>query len=133
MRTAILVALLGLAIASGLADIKKVGTAGGPIGGKELFTAYCASCHGPDGKGRGTVTLRVPASDLTTLSLRNHGVYPFARVSGTISGDLARPEYNGRQMPCFGLIFRSLPAGDRTTAQNPVAALTEYIRSLQAR
>lgn len=38
--------------------------------GKQMFEAYCASCHGMGGKGGGPVAsaLKVPPADLTVLS-----------------------------------------------------------------
>ena len=46
--------------------------------GKEMYLAYCATCHGKEGKGDGPVAsaLKVPPADLTTLSKRNDGKFP---------------------------------------------------------
>lgn len=40
--------------------------------GQEMFTSYCAVCHGTDGKGSGPAAsaLKVSPSDLTTLAKR---------------------------------------------------------------
>ena len=41
-----------------------------PSSGKEMFNAYCASCHGTDAKGDGPAApaLKMPTTNLTTLS-----------------------------------------------------------------
>ena len=134
MRHAVSV-LLAFVLLSPAAVLKEVAPGAGPATGRELFSAYCASCHGIDGKGHGARAgaLKTPPPDLTTLAIRNDRNFPFALVSGTISGDLQRLEYVEREMPCFGLIFRGVPAGERQASQRKVAALTEYIRSLQAK
>lgn len=125
--------LLCAVVAVGVAAIKKDAPA--RTTAKETFAGTCASCHGKDGRGAGpaAAALKVPPPDLTTLTIRNNGSFPYARVSGTIAGDTTRPDIVTREMPCFGLVFRDAPAEDATTARARVAALTEYIRSLQAR
>src|SRR5713101_3052138 len=56
-------------------------------------TAYCAVCHGTDGKGGGpaATALKVPPTDLTLLSKNNGGKYPALKVTGAIHGDSAFP------------------------------------------
>ena len=41
-----------------------------PISGKEMFTEYCAPCHGTDGKGTGpaAAAMKAPPTDLTQLA-----------------------------------------------------------------
>ncbi|MGO9166065.1 MAG: c-type cytochrome, partial [Candidatus Sulfotelmatobacter sp.] len=52
--------------------------------GKEMYHAYCASCHGAGGKGDGPASpaLKFPPSDLTNLAKRNAGKFPELRVFG---------------------------------------------------
>src|SRR5579859_8263395 len=55
--------------------------------GKTMFKQYCASCHGTDGKGRGpaTPTLNTRVPDLTTLTKRHNGKFPFEYVESVRS------------------------------------------------
>ena len=56
--------------------------------GKEMYTAYCAVCHGTDGKGGGPAAsaLKTPPADLTILSKNNGGKYPALKVTSAIRG-----------------------------------------------
>jgi len=58
--------------------------------GKSEYTNNCAVCHGVNGKGNGpmAVVLTTPPTDLTTISKRNGGVFPFARVYQVIDGSI---------------------------------------------
>src|ERR1022692_209323 len=57
-----------------------------PASGKEMFRAYCASCHGVDGKGNGpaAAALKKQPTDLTLLSQQSGGKYPSMRVMNSI-------------------------------------------------
>jgi len=126
--------LFSILAAAALAAVRKAAPAIQPTA-RETFAHSCASCHGRDGRGGGpsAAALANRPPDLTTLSLRNNGNFPYARVSGTIAGDTTRADIVQREMPCFGLIFRDNADGNPGTAQARVADLTEYIRSLQAK
>jgi len=75
--------------------------------GKLEFQSSCASCHGPDGKGKGPVSeqLKVPPPDLTILAKKNNGVFPTNAVYETIYGSKAIPAHGTREMPIWGYRF----------------------------
>ena len=75
-----------------------------PASAQEMYTAYCAVCHGIDAKGRGPAAdaLKVPPSDLTTLAKRNGGKYPSDHVTNAIQGNLYVPAHGSREMPVWG-------------------------------
>ena len=75
--------------------------------GKEMYHAYCAACHGADGKGDGpaSAALKSRPSDLTSLAERNAGKFPELRVFGAISGDLRVTAHGSKDMPTWGVCF----------------------------
>ncbi len=103
--------------------------------GKEMFTSYCAACHGTDGKGDGPAasTLKVPPADLTTLSSKNGGKFPGLKVSQAIRGDSTIPAHGSKDMPVWGAVFMSLSHGHESEVQQRIANLTKYVDSLQAK
>ena len=50
--------------------------------GEELFRTNCAACHGTEARGDGPLAklLERQPSDLTMLSKKNDGFFPFLRV-----------------------------------------------------
>ena len=103
--------------------------------GQEMFTTYCAVCHGLDGKGGGPAAqaLKVPPPDLTTLSKRNNGQYPALRVSSTLRGEAELPAHGSKDMPVWGRLFWSMSGGHSSEVQQRVANLNKYIESLQGK
>src|ERR1035438_6600574 len=81
--------------------------------GKEMYTAYCAVCHGTDGKGGGPAAsaLKVPPSDLTLLSKNNGGKYPDMKVRSSIQGETVLPAHGSKEMPVWGSLFWNMSGG----------------------
>ena len=106
-----------------------------PVSGNDMYTAYCAVCHGADGKGGGPAAsaLKVPPTDLTLLSKNNGGKYPALKVSSSIRGESALPAHGSKDMPIWGHLFWSMSSGHESEVQQRVANLTKYIESLQAK
>ena len=95
--------------------------------GKEMYRAYCAACHGTDGKGDGPASsaLRSRPSDLTDLSKRNDGKFPELRVFGAINGDLRVTAHGSKDM--------RMGEADVATVRLRIRNLTKYIESLQVK
>jgi len=106
-----------------------------PVSGKDMFTAYCAVCHGPDGKGAGPAAsaLKTPPTDLTVLSKNNGGKFPSMKVSSTIRGEGGFPAHGNKEMPVWGALFWNLSGGHESEVQQRVANLTKYVESLQTK
>jgi mono/diheme cytochrome c family protein len=103
--------------------------------GKEMFTSYCAVCHGSDGKGGGPAAsaLKTPPADLTMLSKNNGGKYPAMKVSSVLRGTSDLTAHGSKDMPVWGPLFSSMSGGHESEVQQRVANLTHYIESLQAK
>jgi len=103
------------------------------LDGRLLFRAYCAACHGTDGKGNGPAasSLKTPPPDLTLISRRNGGKFPTLSVQKTISGEgVVTSPHGSREMPVWGPIFWQI-AWDQDLGNVRIYNLTKYIESLQ--
>ena len=106
--------------------------------GKPAFELYCATCHGRDAKGGGPASnlLTVKPADLTMISKKNDGKFPFWRVYGTIDGREDVKGHGTREMPIWGAEFRA-QAGSSPVAQSQVRGrileLVYYLESIQAK
>jgi len=104
--------------------------------GAELFTSYCASCHGVDARGRGPAApaLITPPSDLSRIAARGGGVFPESSVARLIDGRFDLPAHGSREMPIWGTcLAEEIPCfatGDEV-ARGRIASLVEYLKSLQ--
>jgi len=101
--------------------------------GREDYQHYCAACHGLDGKGKGTWNgTEVP--DLTHLSQKNGGRFPFEEVHEVVDGrSRSRWHQRRREMPYWGEVFQleeENPAS-KAKVEARIAAIVDYIRSLQ--
>jgi mono/diheme cytochrome c family protein len=103
--------------------------------GAQAFRTYCASCHGPVGRGDGPVAVQLRQSppDLTQFSTRNGGVFPSVRLARIIDGhDVAA--HGIREMPVWGDAFMASPGGqtpEQVSAR--IAAIVKYLAGIQER
>jgi mono/diheme cytochrome c family protein len=109
--------------------------------GKGEYMANCAACHGASGKGDGPYhnELKRPASDLTTLSKRNNGVFPVARMYDVIDG--GGPGHGSREMPVFGQNYKvkageyfvDVPYDPEAYVRMRILSLIEYLSRIQVK
>lgn len=104
-----------------------------PASGQQMFTTYCAVCHGKSGKGDGpaATALKKTPANLTELTARSGGKYPELKVYSTIKGDADIPAHGSRDMPMWGTLFQSLSRGSSAEVQMRITNLTKYVESLQ--
>ncbi len=107
--------------------------------GEDLFVELCAVCHGQGGKGDGPAVsaLQQIPPDLTTLSARNDGEFPFDSLERFIAGR-ARTDVHGTiNMPIWGSAFYNTRPDWKTfrreqLARHRIHNIVEYLESLQA-
>jgi mono/diheme cytochrome c family protein len=106
-----------------------------PSSGKEMYNAYCASCHGADGKGNGPAApaLKVAPTNLTLMTARNHGSFPETHVAAVLQGDAMTPAHGSKDMPVWGPIFHSMGGHSQAQVQLRIRNLTNYLESIQAK
>ncbi|MEL7255717.1 MAG: cytochrome c [Pseudomonadota bacterium] len=105
--------------------------------GAQFYAQNCVACHGVTGKGDGPEAerqvLRLP--NLTTISARNGGEFPQARVMSYIWGDPDN-DHLDRVMPSFGgrMADDLVPVeidGILTPTPRQLAGLYFYLQSIQ--
>lgn len=102
------------------------------VEGRELFRAYCASCHGvaATGKGPAAPALKAKVPDLTVLARNNRGEFPAAYVREMIMGDKIAAAHGSREMPIWGPIFHQIESDvDRGNVR--LENLVKYLESIQ--
>ena len=111
--------------------------------GKREYDASCATCHGVNGKGKGSFAemLQVSMPDLTLLSRKNGGVFPINYVYNVIDGREAFKAHGTREMPIWGkhLSFRAAPLHDDypydadVFVRSRILAVIDYLYRLQVK
>lgn len=114
--------------------------------GKREYMSKCAVCHGASGRGDGGVTelLKVTPSDLTTLSKRNGGVFPYNRVYQVIDGREVVKGHGTRDMPIWGRDYSmegvaaaeyyiDVPYNMEMYTRNRILSLIDYLNRIQVK
>jgi mono/diheme cytochrome c family protein len=103
--------------------------------GRMEFMDHCAACHGADGKGHGPVaavmSIRLP--DLTGLTKRNGGEFPYEYVAKSIDGRKLPKSHGNLEMPIWGQRY-SEGRNDRVGQIEVHAHIYElmvYVQSIQ--
>lgn len=138
--------LVCLALVFALATLPAVGAAQAPriqqaparpitsVAGADLYTAYCAVCHGRsgDGKGPAAAAFKTPPTDLTLLARQSGGKYPKLKVLRMIGGeDREVPAAHGSpDMPIWGDVFAKLHSSDPALR---ISNLVGYLETLQVK
>ena len=115
-------------------EVKKVPVSpNNTVNGASLYRQYCATCHGPAGKGNGPAApaLKTPPPDLTVLAKNNKGKFPDLKVQYILENGTDLPAHGSTAMPIWGPIFRSM-GPDYIRHQREVN-LARYLKSIQAK
>lgn len=118
------------------------------IDGKDLYRAYCAQCHGADGKGTGprAAALKKPPADLTRIAERAGGEFNQEAVIQYImgirpGGKVAYDPVSGQvrvmtaegpaDMPAWGHMFRNFWPDQPERMR--FVSLAKYLKSIQSK
>lgn len=134
MKRGLIVAACGMVFASAITPA--ISVAAESDQGRAYFLRYCASCHGVEGKGDGTVSrsLKIKPADLTQLQKRNKGQFPLEKVMATIDGKTRIGAHGESKMPVWGEIFEKESSAQKepaTTSAARVKVIAEYVSTIQ--
>lgn len=103
-----------------------------PASGEQMYTTYCATCHGANGTGNGPAApaLKVKLNDLTTLSQKNGGSFPEAKVMTALRYGVENSAHGNTQMPIWGDLFKSIGPWNGSVQQR-ISNLTDYLKKIQ--
>lgn len=104
--------------------------------GGELYTRFCASCHGPEGFGNGPVAsaVSVTVPDLTGISQRHGDRFPEELLREIIDGRSVVVAHGTRYMPVWGYEFWIEEGADVEAEKGTRAIidkLVNYLRGIQ--
>jgi mono/diheme cytochrome c family protein len=106
--------------------------------GQVHYQRYCAVCHGEQGKGQGALAeyLKITPTDLTQLSKKNGGHFPFWQVYRVVDGREAVRGHGTREMPLWGEEIRrdekaALPRFQEDLIAGRLWQLLSYLQSIQ--
>jgi mono/diheme cytochrome c family protein len=101
--------------------------------GKVLYGVYCVGCHGEGLKGDGPVgrELHPRPSDLTRITARHGGEFPFPEVYTMIAG--VDDTHGKRDMPRWGFAFQELDSdvNQQDQVRGRILQLIYYLQSVQ--
>ncbi len=107
-----------------------------PASGQQMYATYCAACHGAKAGGDGPAAkaLKIPPTDLTSLSLKNGGVFPTNHIMSVLQLGVENPAHGSSQMPIWGDLFLSLNSPTRSApamVRQRIFNLTNYLKQIQ--
>jgi Cytochrome c len=125
------------AIALGAIVVLSAGVAAAQTGKKD-YDDNCAACHGPDGKGAGSATYVIPQinpADLTHITKRSGGTFPFDKVVASIDGRDQIPSHKRFDMPFWGVRFqepeKEFTPDSEARVKQRIADIVRYIETMQ--
>lgn len=101
--------------------------------GEQLYRTFCASCHGPAGRGDGPVAdlSPKPPIDLTVLTRAHGGTFPREAIRTALDGTREVAGHATPAMPNWREVLRRNNRGDERATRAQIEALIDYLESLQ--
>jgi len=108
-------------------------------GGRHLYEKFCVGCHGQGAIGNGPLadSLSSKPADLTKLTKRHGGTFPFWHTYRVIDGRQQVEAHGNRDMPVFGIWFRipddevSIESEWADQVRGRIWQLLSYLESIQ--
>jgi mono/diheme cytochrome c family protein len=102
------------------------------VSGPEMYTTYCAVCHGATGIGNGPAAsaLKTQPVNLTLLSKKNGGQFPTNHVNTVLTSGVANPAHGSAEMPIWGDLMMTLHRNPAEVHLR-IVNLTNYIKQIQ--
>ena len=102
--------------------------------GQQMYTSYCAPCHGVDGRGNGPEAKLLPytPTDLTMLSRDNRGVFPVVHVISVIKFGVAQHGAASNLMPDWGPLLSRMDQAPSDVSPLRIHNIVTYLEKLQA-
>ena len=106
-----------------------------PVNGKQMYTSYCAPCHGVDGRGNGPVApaLKQQPADLTALARNHGGKFPSSHIATVLEYGSELPAHGSAQMPVWGPVLGKMDQQHPDQRLLRISNLSQYLRSIQAK
>jgi len=103
--------------------------------GEQMYTNYCAPCHGVDGRGSGPVSSSLKAApiDLTLLSKNNGGKFPTEHIVSVLESGSTIPSHGSSQMPVWGPVFGKMGMQNTQERSLRIKNLRLYLESIQVK
>ena len=104
--------------------------------GPELYSRYCAACHGKAGQGDGPVagSFKVAMPDLTLIARRQGGKFPREQITKIIDGRYMLLAHGSREMPIWGEGFAHQELGNpdaNRVVDVVIGRLVDHLETLQ--
>ena len=135
MRQAVVLSVVLVALAGAMrSHATEAHDAEAAKAGAVLFQTHCASCHGASGRGDGkaAAALEFAPADLTRISERHKGKFPFDRVAEIVDGRKVVKGHHRSRMPVWGDALLSKSEGyDHAKVKEQIRRLVHYLASIQ--
>ncbi len=107
------------------------------------FQAYCAPCHGREGRGDGAVGagLDTKPADLTQIARHNGGIFPSEAIYAKVAGIDTMEAHRSNEMPVWGFWFVNQEVGESTSladakpaqerARHRISAIVAFLKTIQ--
>ena len=103
--------------------------------GQHDYQALCASCHGTNGNGAGATLTEANPPDLTQLSIKNGGKFPFAEVYRSIDGREMKGLHKRFAMPFWGEYLQQQTgksgAESEAEVKQRIVGIVRYLETIQ--